>query len=169
MLKSGSANRFSRIWNVSTDENTGKHVEVAVRRDFSDDLIWINFYQYQGSDEYPTGISFENAEKFKCYNQFKLYVLDISALHRFIPQLIEDKLEIILSINRDRCNGMQLAAYVEILEDKTENFVIGNKTVSGHWIEKHKFTTSEFLKLQRTLAEVHSYILTLTTPWITKQ
>ncbi len=86
-----------------------------------------------------------------------------------MSKLIEDKVDTIISTVSASYTGRQFAAYVEILEDKTENFVIGNKTVSGHWIEKHKFTTSEFLKLQRTLAEVHSYILTLTTPWITKQ
>ncbi len=157
MFKSGSAFRFNRIWNVSTDKNTGKHVEVGIRRGFSEDFILINFYQYQGSDEYPTGISLENAEKFKCYNNLKIYGHDISALYKCMPELIEDKSDVIISIDRDRYTGLPLAAYVETLEDKTENFVIGYKEF-GNWVEKLEFTTSEILKLQLTLSQVVSSI-----------
>ncbi len=152
MSKSGSANRFERIWNVSTDENTGKHVEVAIKKDFTGvDWVFINCYQCRGNTENPTGISFENADQFKWYDNLKICSHDTSALLKCMPNLFEDKADIIIS-TRGNISGRQFVAYVDIYDDKID-FVIGKKE-GGCWGQQLRFTTSEFQKLQNQLPEV---------------
>ncbi len=156
MYKSGSANRFDRIWNVSTDENTGKHLEIAIKRDFTGlDWVFINSYLYRGNGANPTGIAMENANKFLCYENLKLSVNDTSALYERIPTLIMEKRDIIIS-TFGNVSGRQFAAYVDVYDDKTE-FVIGKKQ-AGCWGQQIRFNTSEFIQLQSILPEVLSFI-----------
>ncbi len=133
MYKSGSVHRFDRIWNVSTDENTGKHVEIAIKRDFAGvDWVFINCYLYRGNDENPTGITFESADKFRLFETLKLCVDDTSALYGSIPNLLEDKAEVIISTFG---SGQQFAAYVDKIYDNKEDFIIGKK-LRGYYCQQ---------------------------------
>ncbi len=157
MYKSGSANRFDRIWNVSTDEYTGKHVELAIKYNEFTGVKWvfINCYQYQGRTENPTGITFENANQFCRYADLMLCVYDTTALLKCMPDLFGDKSEVIVSMI-GRISGRELIACVDKIYDDKSDFIIGMKT-GGCWVQRVRFTPSEFKKLQSKLPEVLSY------------
>ncbi len=156
MYKSGSAIRFDRIWNVSTDGYTGKHVELAIKRDVNAvDWVYINCYQCGGRTSYPTEITFENANQFCKYIDLKLCVHGASALLKCMSNLLEDRAKIFIS-EFDNTTCRKFLVYVHKICDDKSDYIITEKT-GGFFVQHLSFTPSEFQKLQNMLPEVLSY------------